>query len=171
MLRTSLLVSLVLLFLVFSGCEKRRSVPLLKTHQVTQEEMGKESICSVCGVRISVSSQTPAVDYEGKIYYFCTEQEVDQFMKEPSKYISSEKEEEKATPEPEEGAGISQETLEASGYEIHEITNQEIDKIVLCPGCRMYLAVSSKNLALKKDGEIFYFCSRACMDTYLKRKK
>ena len=171
MARSFLLLSLALLFLVFSGCEKRESSPQLKAHRVTQEEIGKESVCPVCGMKISVSSQTPAVNYEGKIYYFCTEQEVNQFRKDPSKYNSSEKKEEKTTFEPEEVIAISKEALEASGYEIHKITNQEIDKIVLCPGCRMYLAVSSTTPALKKDGEIFYFCSGTCMDTFLRRKK
>ena len=131
--------------------------------------MGKESICQVCGMKITVSSQTPALDYQGKIYYFCSEEEKTQFLKEPGKFLSGENDQE--TPQAEKKMSLSKEEIKASGYDIHKITQEEIDNIVLCPGCRMYLVVSSETLSLKRDEDIFYFCSDTCMVTFLRKKR
>lgn len=169
--RTSLLFSLFFIFLIFSGCGEKKSAPQLEAHQITQEELGKESICQVCGMKITLSSQTPALDYQGKIYYFCSEEEKTKFVKDPGRFLEGEKEKEKTAPEAEKEIGMSEEEIKASGYEIHKISQEEIDEIVLCPGCRMYLVVSSETPSLRKDENIFYFCSDTCRETFLRKKR
>lgn len=152
------LLALIFLAVIFISCTENESVSQFKTHHITQEELGKKFICPICGMEITVSTQTPALEYKGQIYYFCTEDEKAQFMKTPEEFLSKEE-------------TISEEEIEAAGYKPHRITPEEIDQIALCPGCRMYLAVSSETLALEKEGKIFYFCSQDCMAEFLRRKR
>jgi YHS domain-containing protein len=169
LLRSSILLILVFLFVIFSGCGEKEPKSQFKTHKIDQGELGGKTVCPICGMEITISAQTPALEYKGQIYYFCTEDEKDQFMKNPEKLIL--KEEEGIISEAETKVNISEEELEASGYKKHKVTPEEIDQVALCPGCRMYLAVSSKTPALEKEGKIFYFCSQDCMAEFLRRKR
>jgi YHS domain-containing protein len=159
----------VFLLVFFSGCGEKEPESQFKAHKISQEELGVKTVCPVCGMEITISARTPALEYKGQIYYFCSADEKDQFMKNPEKFIS--KEEDSVISEAETEVDISEEELEASGYKKHEITPEEIDQVALCPGCRMYLAVSNETPALEKEGKIFYFCSRNCMAEFLRRKR
>jgi len=169
LIRYSLLLILLSVFVIFSGCGEKEPKSQFKTHRIDQEELGVKTVCPICGMEITISAQTPALEYKGQIYYFCTEDEKDQFMKDPEKFISIE--EDSIISEAETKVNISEEELEASGYKKYKITPEEIDQVALCPGCRMYLAVSSKTPALEKEGKIFYFCSQDCMAEFLRRKR
>jgi YHS domain-containing protein len=169
-----LLAGLFLLFAVFQGCGEGRKAGQTQTHEITQEELGEKTTCPICGMPLMVSSHTPAVKYKGKIYYFCNEEDKAQFMKDPEKALFEQKEKEqkrKAAREVEEEPEIGEEEIKALGYGFHKISQEEMDQIVLCPGCKKYLAVVSETPALEKDGEVFYFCSKACMKRFLDRKK
>lgn len=39
-------------------------------HTVGQDEIGKAATCPVCGMDLTVQSTTPALEYEGQVYYF-----------------------------------------------------------------------------------------------------
>lgn len=174
MRKVLVLAGLFLLFAVFHGCGEGRKAGQIKTHEITQEEMGQKSTCPICGMPLMVSSHTPAVEYKGEIYYFCGQEDKAQFMKDPEKALFEQKEKEekrKAAREVEEEPQIAEEEIKGLGYEIHKISQEEIDQIVLCPGCNKYLAVVSETPALEKDGEVFYFCSKACMKAFLDRKE
>ena len=174
MRKVFLLGGLFVLFAVFQGCGEGRKAGQVQTHQITQEELGGKTTCPICGMPLMVSSHTPAVKYKGEIYYFCNEEDKAQFMKDPEKALSEQeekKEKKKVAREVEEEPEIAEEEIKALGYGIHKISQEEIDQIVLCPGCRKYLAVVSETPALEKDGEVFYFCSKACMKVFLDRKK
>ena len=121
-----------------------------------------------------VSSRTSALDSGGEIYYFCSEEDRDEFMKEPQRFLFPEKEdkqEKEAAKEAEEQVELSDAEIKASGYELRMASQQDVDQIVGCPGCRRYLAVTPETPLLEKDGEIHYFCSKACIRAFLNRGK
>jgi YHS domain-containing protein len=165
------LFGFLLLFAILYGCGEKKSAPQLETHQITQDELGEKARCPVCGMGIMVSSRTSALEYEGEIYYFCSEEERAEFMKDPGKFLFQEKEEKKAVKQAQEEPEISDEEIKALGYELRKTSPEEIDQIVLCPGCDRYLAVALETPALEKDGEIYYFCRKACMRAFLNRGK
>ena len=167
--RFSLFLILLFVFVIFSGCGEKETESQFKTHRISQKELGEKVICPICGMEITVSTRTPALEYKGQIYYFCTQDEKAQFMKKPEKLSSQEEDLTKS--EAETIVKVSEEELKASGYEIHKITPEEIDEVALCPGCRMYLAISPETPALEKGGEKFYFCSQNCMAEFLRRKR
>jgi YHS domain-containing protein len=167
LLRYSLLFFSIFIFIILSGCGEQELKPQFEIHQITQEELGKKIVCPICGMEITVSTQTPALEYKGQVYYFCTVDEKAQFMKTPEEFLSGEKE----TSEAESAVKVSEEEIKAAGYKSHKITPQEIDQIALCPGCRMYLAISPETPALEKEGKTFYFCSQGCMAEFLRKKR
>lgn len=169
MLRSLLFLILLFLFVIFSGCGEKETESQFEAHRISQEELGGKAICPICGMEITVSTQTPTLEYKGQIYYFCTEDEKAQFMKNPEKFLSQVKAETSA--EMEKKIKVSEEELKASGYKTRKITPEEIDEVALCPGCRMYLAISPETPALEKGGEKFYFCSQDCMAEFLRRKR
>jgi YHS domain-containing protein len=169
LLRSSFFLILLFLFVIFSGCGEKETESQFETHRISQEELEEIAICPVCGMEITVSTQTPALEYQGQIYYFCTEDEKAQFMKNPEKFLSQKKEVIKSKVE--SIVKVSEEELKASGYKTRKITPEEIDVVALCPGCRMYLAISPETPALEKGGEKFYFCSQDCMAEFLRRKR
>jgi YHS domain-containing protein len=154
--------------MIFLSCAEKESLSQFETHKINQEELGKKVVCPICGMEITVSAQTPALEYEGQIYYFCTEDEKIQFMKTPENFLSQEKE---TISETEPVAKVSEEEIVASGYQIHKITPEEIDQIALCPACRMYLAISFETPALEKEGRKLYFCSQDCLAEFLRKKR
>lgn len=40
-------------------------------HKITNEELGKEATCPVTKKNFKISKETPAIDFQGKTYYFC----------------------------------------------------------------------------------------------------
>jgi YHS domain-containing protein len=165
------LLAILFLFVIFFSCGEKKTELQSDTDQVNQEEVGKKVICPVCGKEIEISSGTPAFAYKGKIYYFCSWEEKKQFTQDPEKFVPKEAEKGKKAKEAEKGTGLSEKEIEALGYKIHKLTREEIDQIVPCPGCQMYLTTTWDTPALEKDGEIHYFCSRACMEAFLRKKK
>ncbi|HTR60121.1 MAG TPA: YHS domain-containing protein [Candidatus Binataceae bacterium] len=51
------------------------------------KDLGITTKCAMCGMKLHVKKDTPAVEYQGKDYYFCDEAERDTFAKEPDKYL------------------------------------------------------------------------------------
>lgn len=180
MRRVVLLASLLVLSASLQGCGEKESQGQARVHEITQEELGKKTFCPICGMKIMVSSRTLAADYKGETYYFCNEEERAQFMRDPGKYPLERveqmqrrqpEEKEKAPEKIEKDPHITGEEVKALGYGFHKVSQEEIDQIHLCSGCDKYLAVTSETPALEKDGEIFYFCSKACMRVFLDKKK
>ncbi len=50
------------------------------------DEVGKEAVCPVMGVKFKVTPVTQAADYKGKTYYFCCNTCPPEFQKNPDKY-------------------------------------------------------------------------------------
>jgi len=51
-------------------------------------ETAKNNVCPVMGNEIKDHSKAPKIEYEGKTYYFCCAGCVDEFNKDPEKYIA-----------------------------------------------------------------------------------
>lgn len=100
------LISLSLLALV--GCGKSEEQPAEEPEQEAEmaepavmavdhtpagEELGMEATCPVCGMAVTVEEGTPAVEYDGQVYYFCNVADKDAFAANPEMYLA----------EPEEG--------------------------------------------------------------------
>jgi YHS domain-containing protein len=52
-----------------------------------QKKAGEEFTCPLDGMRMKVAENTPAAEYEGKTYYFCSEAEKQTFLKNPERYV------------------------------------------------------------------------------------
>ncbi|MBI3797934.1 MAG: YHS domain-containing protein [Deltaproteobacteria bacterium] len=51
-----------------------------------RKKVGEQFTCPVDGRRMTVTEQTPATEYLGKTYYFCTQQDKETFLKDPERY-------------------------------------------------------------------------------------
>jgi len=51
------------------------------------EEIGTEIACAVCGMKMAVTAEMPAVMYDGKPYYFCSAEEKAEFAAAPKDYL------------------------------------------------------------------------------------
>jgi YHS domain-containing protein len=68
--------------------EQESSAAVLVTeHMITPEEIGMEVTCPVSGDTITVSETTPAVEYDGEVYYFCSEDEKVRFEEDPDRFL------------------------------------------------------------------------------------
>ncbi|MFH0931711.1 MAG: YHS domain-containing protein, partial [Candidatus Zixiibacteriota bacterium] len=156
MKRLSLLLTIVIgvtfLYLSFanlsaySGEEK----PKATEHKIAKEEIGKEFTCVVCGMKVKVAKKTPALDYKGKTYYFCSAGEKMPFSKDPEKYITQE----------------SSDSLQLN-YTEHKITDEEIGGKATCPVMKRSFTVSKDTPAIEFQGTTYYFCCPGCIGKFM----
>lgn len=55
-----------------------------------RKKVGEEFTCPVDGKRQTVTEHTPASEYHGKTYYFCTQQDKEAFLTDPERYTKKE---------------------------------------------------------------------------------
>ncbi|MCJ7497679.1 MAG: YHS domain-containing protein, partial [candidate division Zixibacteria bacterium] len=148
----AILTGIVFLCLSFAiGGQDRTKV---SNHKITQEEIGKDFTCVMCNMKGKVSKNTPALDYQGKAYYFCSAGEKESFSKQPDKYISSEKSGNKSL-----------------DYIKHKITAEELGKKATCPVTKENFTISKNTPAIEFKGEIYYFCCPGCIDKFINSQK
>ncbi len=58
-------------------------------HKISKEEIGRQAVCPVTGVKVTVAANTPALDVKGKTYYFSSEAVKEKFGKAPGKYLAA----------------------------------------------------------------------------------
>lgn len=58
---------------------------------VPKADIGKKTTCAVCGMKVKVKATTPAAEYEGKNYYFCSKMDLDTFVQSPEKFVQTSK--------------------------------------------------------------------------------
>jgi YHS domain-containing protein len=51
-----------------------------------RKKVGEQFTCPVDGRRMTVTEYTPATEYRGTIYYFCTQPDKEAFLKDPERY-------------------------------------------------------------------------------------
>ena len=66
------------------------TAPVVEVYTITDEDLGTEATCAVCGMPITVAETTPALVYDDAVYYFCSPDEMEQFKADPAKYINVE---------------------------------------------------------------------------------
>ncbi len=144
----AILTGIVFLYLSFAigGQDKTK----VSNHKITKEEIGKSFTCVMCNMKMKVSKNTPALDYQGKAYYFCSAGEKESFSKEPEKYISSEKSDNKSLK-----------------YIEHKITAEELGKKATCPVTKENFTISKNTPAIEYKGEIYYFCCPGCIKKFI----
>lgn len=92
-MRTLLLLSLVSLF---AGCASTKSAeggapPAAEASALKkpgEAVLGDKTTCPVSGETFTVAADSPKVEHEGKTYYFCCEDCVGDFQKDPAKYLA-----------------------------------------------------------------------------------
>ena len=88
-----LVVALLAIGLLF-GCGKKQeqtqqAKPAAEQMQ-QQEQAAGEVHCAVCGMAIDTSKVKITTEYNGKTYYFCSEEEKAKFEANPEKYVKAE---------------------------------------------------------------------------------
>jgi YHS domain-containing protein len=144
----AILAGIVFLYLSFAiGAQNKTKI---SNHKITKEEIGKDFTCVMCNMKGKVSKNTPALDYQGKTYYFCSTGEKESFSKEPDEYISSE-----------EPVNKSLDYLE------HKITAEELGRKATCPVTRESFTISKDTPAIDFKGETCYFCCPGCIKKFI----
>jgi len=80
----------IFISLVIAGCggssETRNDKVKLRISSA--EELGKNENCAVCSMALVVKDDSIVADYEGKTYYFCRNNESNDFSNNPGRYIN-----------------------------------------------------------------------------------
>jgi YHS domain-containing protein len=116
----------------------------LKVRQPTQNEIGKTVTCPVMDDECEVTKSTPVIDYKGKSYYFCCDNCVADFKKNPDNY---------------EGAG---ELL------VRQPTESEIGKTVTCAVMGDKFEVTKSTPVIDYKGKSYYLCCDCCVADFKK---
>ncbi|MFH0931838.1 MAG: YHS domain-containing protein [Candidatus Zixiibacteriota bacterium] len=130
----------------YSGEEK----PKATEHKIAKEEIGKKFTCAMCKMKMKVAKNTPAVDYAGETYYFCSSGEKKLFSKDPEMYLATEKS-----------------AKEELTYTEHKITEEEIGKQTVCPVMKRSFTVSKDTPAIEFQGTTYYFCCPGCIGKFM----
>lgn len=104
-------------------------------HKIKKEEIGKKEVCVMCNMTVTVSKKTPALDYQGKTYYFCDKNEKKGFSANPGKYVS---------------------TVDST-----QITSPQYGFEAVCPVCGMKLKVEKNTPSFIYKGKTYYFMNEA----------
>lgn len=51
-------------------------------------KVGEEVACAIDGMKMPLQVDTASAEYHGKVYYFCTDAEKQQFLKRPERYMN-----------------------------------------------------------------------------------
>ncbi len=68
--------------------EAATQVNAVTPHTVGQDEIGKAATCPVCAANITVQSTTPALEYQGQVYYFDSNDCATSFTSDPASYVN-----------------------------------------------------------------------------------
>jgi YHS domain-containing protein len=95
-----------LAMVLFIGCgeAEKESAPETETepevvemmavdYTPTADDVGTEISCGVCGMKMAVTEDMPAVTYDGVTYYFCSPEEKAKFVAAPMDFIGKMEEE------------------------------------------------------------------------------
>ncbi|HVP35972.1 MAG TPA: YHS domain-containing protein [Terriglobales bacterium] len=145
----SLLFYLTFASLSVNSAENKAQV---SEHQITKQEIGKAFTCPLCGMDGKVAKNTPALDYKGMTYYFCSAGEKKSFSKNPEKYVVQE--------------NSATNTVSAS-YSEHKITKEELGKEATCPVTKKSFKITKDTPAIDFQGKTYYFCCPGCVDKFM----
>ncbi len=66
--------------------EEPQQLPAAGT--TTGPKLGDEVHCAVYGMKMRLEADTPSLEYQGKMYYFCADAEKQAFLKHPERYTN-----------------------------------------------------------------------------------
>jgi YHS domain-containing protein len=49
-------------------------------------KIGDQVTCAMDGMQMALEADTPSAEYKGRTYYFCSDEEKQQFLKDPERY-------------------------------------------------------------------------------------
>jgi YHS domain-containing protein len=116
----------------------------LKVRQPNRAEIGMMVNCPVLNSRFEVRKDTQIIDYKGKSYYFCCQDCVSDFMKDPDNYAA------------------------AGELPLRGPTKDEIGKSETCPVSKLKFQVSSETPIIDYEGKSYYFCCTSCIGEFKK---
>jgi YHS domain-containing protein len=116
----------------------------LEVRQPNRAEIGMPVNCPVMNSRLEVKKDTPVIDYNGKSYYFCCQQCVDDFRKDPDKYTA---------------AGV---------LPLRLPTKDEIGKSEICPVSKIEFQIAPETQVIDYKGKSYYFCCTPCVIDFRK---
>jgi YHS domain-containing protein len=117
--------------------------------QQTDEEM---VTCAVSGKKMKKSEAKGSLEYKGKTYYFCCDNCLESFKKDPEKYINQE------NPE-------GQEHVHQHG---EEQAQEHGEDTVVDPVCGMKIKKSEAKATYDYNGKTYYFCMEGCKEKFVK---
>ena len=115
-----------------------------KVRQPNQAEIGMMVNCPVLNSRFEVGEDTPVIDYKGKSYYFCCQNCVNEFMKNPDNYAA------------------------AGELPLRGPTKDELGKSHTCPVSKLEFQVSPVTPVIDYKGRSYYFCCTSCVMEFRK---
>ncbi len=51
-------------------------------------QIGDQVVCPVDGMKVSVTTDTPSTEFQGRSYYFCSDADQRAFLKQPERYTA-----------------------------------------------------------------------------------
>ena len=128
-------------------------------HAITDAEVRKPAKCPVTGDEFIVNKFTPALEYKGKVYFFCCADCPVEFKKNPDKYAGAPA-----------LAPIADTAKPADAVKIpvlpHTITDAEVGQKAVCPVMGSEITVTKETLSAEYNGKTYYFCCGGCPDEF-----
>ena len=108
--------------------------------------------CAVSGEKMKKSEAKSSYEYKGKTYYFCCDNCIESFKKNPEKYINQEGHE-------------GQELVHQHG---EDQAHEHGEDSVVDPVCGMKIKKSEAKATCEYNGKTYYFCMEGCKEKFVK---
>ncbi|MGO9450506.1 MAG: YHS domain-containing protein [Candidatus Binataceae bacterium] len=125
---------------------------------VPAADVGMKTTCSVCQMKITVRKDSPAAEYQGKNYYFCSDWDRDTFIQDPQKYAQAN--------QPAAIANVPENN--GAAKVVKAVPKADLGLKTNCPVCQMAITVHKHTPVVEYQGKDYYFCSKTDRDTFLK---
>jgi YHS domain-containing protein len=139
----SRLTKILLIFTVFVF-----AFSLSSFGQQPDDEMVK---CPVSGEKIKKSEAKGTYEYKGETYYFCCDNCIESFKKDPEKYIHLE----------------DQDTQLHAHRDSESHMQKREDDTVVDPVCGMKIKKSEAKATHEYNGKTYYFCMEGCKEKFV----
>jgi YHS domain-containing protein len=136
-------VAVMTIFCIFAFVGTTRADDMA-VRQPNRAEIGMTAHCPVLNSTFEIRRDTPVIDFKGKSYYFCCQQCVEDFKKNPDKFAS------------------------AGELPLRYPTKDEIGKSRTCPVSKAEFVVVPNTTVIDYKGKSYYFCCSSCIDVFRK---
>jgi Cu+-exporting ATPase len=138
------------------------SVLVVFTGYAQQKE--KDTVtCPVSGKAFNKSDAADTMTYKGKTYYFCCDNCMETFKKDPEKYIEAMKKGEHAHAEHQEGHMHAE---HAVAHEHAEHAEKKESDTAIDPVCGMKIKKADAKAKHEYNGKTYYFCMEGCKEKF-----